>query len=67
MSGNPLTLLKKQISNCVGIFSKVIAKFEKGEPVRNRNMVEQSYRTALEFIQLKRSATINAELGGSLQ
>ncbi len=62
-----LNITQKQISNCVGISSQVIAKFEKGEPVRSRNMLEQSYKTALEFIQFKRSAAINAELGGSLQ
>ena len=36
------------------ISTLVIAKVEKGKSVRSRNILQQSYKTALEFIQIKR-------------
>lgn len=53
----------KEISENVGVSSQVVAKLEKGKPVRSRKMLKQSYQTALKFIQLQRSNIVNNDIG----
>ena len=43
---------RKQLSRYMGISPQVIAKFEKGQSIRSRNMFQQSYLTALELIEI---------------
>lgn len=54
-----LNITQKEISENVGVSSQVVAKLEKGKPVRSRKMLKQSYQTALKCIQLQRSKIIN--------
>lgn len=58
-----LNITQKEISENVGVSSQVVAKLEKGKPVRSRKMLKQSYQTALKFIQLQRSNIVNNDIG----
>lgn len=49
---NKITI--NEISELIGICSQVISKFEHGRPIRSRNVIAQSYRTAINYINLKR-------------
>lgn len=55
-----LKISRNELSRHIGISDQVIAKFEKGQPVRSRNMLKQSYQTSLELIQLQRSFSIRS-------
>ena len=50
-----LNITQKQISEYVGVSPQVVAKFEKGKSVRSRNMLQQSYSTAMTLIQIQRN------------
>ena len=50
-----LKIPRKKLSQHIGISAQVIAKFEKGQSVRSRNMLKQSFQTSIELIQLKRN------------
>lgn len=42
-----LKISRRELSRHIGISDQVIAKFEKGQFVRSRNMLKQSYKTSL--------------------
>lgn len=47
-----LEISQKEIANRIGVSASVIGRLERGEPIQRRKLVETSYRTALEAIQL---------------
>lgn len=51
---------QKELSQYIGICPQTLAKLEKGEPVRSRKMMKQSYETSCELITLKREQTLNS-------
>ena len=51
---------QKELSEHVGVCPQTLAKLEKGEPVRSRKMMKQSYETSCELITLKREQTLNS-------
>ena len=57
-----LNITRKELSKYIGISDQVIAKFEKGQSVRSRNMLQQSYQTAMDLIQIQRNTYINREM-----
>lgn len=57
-----LNITRKELSKYIGISDQVIAKFEKGQSVRSRNMLQQSYQTAMDLIQIQRNSFINREM-----
>ena len=57
-----LNISRKELSKYIGISEQVIAKFEKGQSVRSRNMLQQSYQTAMDLIQIQRNTFINHEM-----
>ena len=50
-----LHITQKQISEYVGVSDQVVAKFEKGKPIRSRNMFRHSYQNAITLIQAQRN------------
>lgn len=53
-----LKVSRRELGAYIGISDQVIAKFEKGQSVRSRNMLKQSYQTSLELIQSKRNNSV---------
>ena len=51
---------QKELSQYIGICTQTLAKLEKGEPVRSRKMMKQSYETSCELITLKREQGLNS-------
>lgn len=51
---------QKELSQYIGICPQTLAKLEKGEPVRSRKMMKQSYETSCELITLKREQGSNS-------
>lgn len=47
-----LEVSQKVIANKIGVSVSVIGRLERGEPIQRRKLLETSYRTALEAIQL---------------
>ena len=56
-----LNITQKQISKYVGVSTQVVAKFEKGKSVRSRNMLQQSYSTAITLIQMQRNNIVDSQ------
>ena len=54
-----LKVSRCELSKYVGVCDQVIAKFEKGLSVRSRHMLMQSYKTSLDYIQLKRNNSVD--------
>ena len=54
---NKITI--NEISELIGICTQVISKFEHGKPIRSRNVIAQSYRTAINYINLKRQMEVS--------
>ncbi|MBR6013598.1 MAG: helix-turn-helix transcriptional regulator [Selenomonadaceae bacterium] len=55
-----LKVSRSELSQHIGISDQVIAKFEKGQSVRSRNMLKQSYQTSLKLIQHERNNSVQS-------
>lgn len=54
-----LEISQKEIANRIGVSTSVISRLERGEPIQRRKLVETSYRTALEAIQLAKQKLLD--------
>lgn len=53
-----LNVSRRQMRSLIGISEATIARFERGLPVKARNIVEHAYRTALRLVQLQRQQAL---------
>lgn len=54
-----LEVSQKTIGDKIGVSVSVIAKLERGKPIKRRRLVETSYRTALEAIKLEKQKSLD--------
>lgn len=54
-----LEVSQKEISNRIGVSASVISRLERGDTIQRRRLVETSYRTALEAIQLAKQKILD--------
>lgn len=54
-----LDVSQKELSNKIGVSASVIGRLERGDVIQRRKLVETSYRTALEAIQLAKQKALD--------
>ena len=54
-----LEISQKEIANRIGVSASVIGRLERGDAIQRRKLVETSYRTALEAIQLAKQKLLD--------
>ena len=54
-----LRIPRRKVSECLGTCLDVVAKLEKGEYIQRRNLVKNSYITALNYLQMLRESSNN--------
>ncbi len=55
-----LKISQSEVACCVGSSVSVIARFENGEPIQRRPVIERSYETALKYIPLHRKEMVGS-------
>lgn len=51
-------ITQSAVSELIGVHPHTLGKFEKGEPVRCRTMMKQSYQTTINFIDAQRRLSL---------
>lgn len=49
---------QREVSEMIGVSTQTLRKLERGQSVRSRKMMKQSYETAIDFINLKRTLSL---------
>lgn len=47
-----------EVSELIGVSTQTLRKLERGQSVRSRKMMKQSYETAIDFINMKRTLSL---------
>lgn len=53
-----MRISQREVSELISVSTQTLRKLERGQSVRSRKMMKQSYETAIDFINLKRTLSL---------